>query len=118
MPYDISHPTIQKIHREWKKTTALHNSYAIKNEFHQQQRMDDWTNELRDIDTAFRKCIENAEKDLEREEAERYAMEQEETEMREAIAREKRNKRNAKKETKPPAVPTRISRRILARNWN
>ncbi len=118
MPYDISNPFIKRIYREWQKATTAHKSYAVKNKFHQERRMDDWTNELRNTDTEFRKRIENAEKDLEREEAERYAMEQEETEMRKVIAREKRKKRNDEKETKPSAVPTRISRRILVRNWN
>jgi len=73
--------------------------------------MIDWTNELRNIDSDFRKRIENAIKDLEREEAEQHAMEQEETEMRKVIAREKREKRKLEKKNKPPAVPTRFSRR-------
>ena len=52
--------------------------------------MDDWTNELRGIDTDFRNRIENAIRDLEREETERHLMEQQEIEMHKAIAREKR----------------------------
>ena len=61
--------------------------------------MDDWTNELRGIDTDFRNRIENAIRDLEREETERHLMEQQEIEMRKAIAREKREKRRLEKKS-------------------
>lgn len=111
MPYDISHPFINIIHLEWKRTIATHKSYVVKNRFHKERRMDDWTNELRKIDTDFRKRIENAVRDLEREEAEQRAMEQEEIETRKVIAREKREKRKLEKKSRPPAVGTRVSRR-------
>lgn len=118
MPYDISHPVIMRIHREWKKATTKHKSYAVKNKFHQELRMDEWSNELKNINSDFRKRVEDTFKDIEREEAEHNAMEQEEIEMRRFLNREKRQKRNDEKETKPSVVPTRISKRILVRNWN
>jgi len=49
--------------------------------------------------------------DLEREEAERFAMEQEEINMRKEIAREKREKRRAEKEHKIAVGTVRVSRR-------
>ena len=112
MPYDISHPFIKRLYLQWKRTIKVHKSYVVKNKFHQERRMIDWTNELRNIDSDFRKRIENAIKDLEREEAEQRAMEQEETEMRKVIAREKREKRKLEKKNKPPSVGTRVSRRL------
>jgi hypothetical protein len=78
MTYDVSHPVIWKIHREWKNATIAHKSYTIKNKYHQERRMDEWSNVIKNIDADFRGRIENATKDLEREEAERFAMEQEE----------------------------------------
>jgi hypothetical protein len=116
MPYDISNPFIKKIHREWQKATTTHKSYAVKNKFHKERRMDDWTNELRNIDTEFRKRIENAEKNLKREEAERYEMEQEEIQMRKEIMREKREKRRAEKEYKIAVGTVRVSRRRVGGN--
>lgn len=74
--------------------------------------MDDWTNELRGIDTDFRNRIENAIRDLEREETERHLMEQQEIEMHKAIAREKREKRRLEKKSTPPVVGMRVSRRL------
>jgi hypothetical protein len=112
MPYDISHPFIKRLYLQWKRTIAVHKSYVVKNKFHQERRMDDWTNELRGIDTDFRNRIENAIRDLEREETERHLMEQQEIEMRKAIAREKREKRRLEKKSTPPAVGMRVSRRL------
>lgn len=112
MPYDISHPFIKSLYLQWKRNIDVHKSYVVKNKFYQERHMIDWTNELRNIASDFRKRIENAIKDLEREEAEQRAMEQEETETRKAIAREKREKRKLEKKSKPPAVATRFSRRL------
>ena len=117
-PHDISHPFIKMIHREWKKATTKHKSYTVKNQFHQELRMDEWSNELKNINSDFRKRVEDTFKDIEREEAEHNAMEQEEIEMRRFLNREKRQKRNVDKKQKIPVVPTRISKRILVSNWN
>ena len=111
MTYDISHPFIKRIHREWQKATAAHKSYAVKNKYHQERRMTEWSDVLKNIDTDFRGRIEIAMNDLEREEAERFAMEQEEINMRKEIAREKREKRRAEKEHKIAVGTVRVSRR-------
>ena len=118
MPYDISHPVIMRIHREWKKATTKHKSHAVKNKFHQELQMDEWSNELKNINSDFRKRVEDTFKDIEREEAEHNAMEQEEIEMRRFLNREKRQKRNVDKKQKIPVMPTPISKRILVSNWN
>ena len=115
MPYDISNPVIMRIHREWKKAIIKHKSYAVKNKFHQEQRMDEWSNELKNIDSDFRKRVENAFKDFEREEAERIAMEQEDTEMCRFLNLEKRQKRKLNKKQKIPVLPTRFSARNLSK---
>ena len=71
--------------------------------------MTEWSDVLKNIDTDFRGRIEIAMNDLEREEAERFAMEQEEINMRKEIAREKREKRRAEKVVADGTV--RVSRR-------
>ena len=64
-PHDISHPFIKMIHREWKKATTKHKSYTVKNQFHQEQRIDEWSNELKTIDSDFRnRNVEDAVKDM------------------------------------------------------
>ena len=50
------------VEKEWKSEIKKHNSYAVKNKFHKERKMDDWNAKLNSMNADYRKKLKSIEK--------------------------------------------------------
>ena len=63
MPITLANSQDRAIFREWKKEVHDHNKYLVKNSYFKQRRMDEWEQELKNIDTKYRNLLKEASKE-------------------------------------------------------
>lgn len=93
-----------KIEREWKKTLREHNSYRVRNAYHQKKDMDGWNKKQQEINNQYRKQLKDLEKEANKKHMELEQMRKEEERILK-IAEEKKKeaakiKRKINKEKK------------------
>jgi hypothetical protein len=93
-----------EIEREWKKTLRQHNSYRVRNAYHQKKDMDGWNKKQQEIDNHYRKILKDLEKEANKKHMELEKMRKEEERILK-IAEEKKKeaakmKRKINKEKK------------------
>ena len=68
----------RELHREWKETLRKHNSYLVRNKYHQKKDMDGWNKKQQEINSHYRKQLKELENDAKERNTELMKMQEEE----------------------------------------
>ena len=68
----------RKVHREWKETLRKHNSYLVRNKYHQKKDMDGWNKKQQEINSHYRKQLKELENEAKERNTELMKMQEEE----------------------------------------
>ena len=90
MPITLASIEERVIFREWKKEVHNHNRYFVKNAYFKQRRMDEWEQELKNIDTQYRNLLKEASKERMEKENENIKLVREQEIYDEALLEQKR----------------------------
>ena len=90
MPITLANSQERAIFREWKKEVHDHNKYLVKNSYFKQRRMDEWEQELKNIDTKYRNLLKEASKERIEKEKENIKLVREQEVYDEALLEQKR----------------------------
>ena len=119
MPITLASIEERVIFREWKKEVHNHNRYLVKNSYFKQRRMDEWEQELKNIDTQYRNLLKEASKERMEKEKENIKLVREQEVYDEALLEQKRKhlrQRRAQLVEDRSHAPVRRSTRIRELN--
>lgn len=119
MPITLASIEERVVFREWKKTIDAHKHYSVKNSYFKQRRMDEWEQELKNIDTQYRNLLKEASKERMEKEKENIKLVREQEVYDEALLEQKRKhlrQRRAQLVEERSHTPVRRSTRIRELN--
>lgn len=119
MPITLASIEERVIFREWKKEVHNHNRYLVKNSYFKQRKMDEWEQELKNIDTKYRNLLKEASKERMEKEKENIKLVREQEVYDEALLEQKRKhirQRRAQLVEERNHAPVRRSTRIRELN--
>ena len=88
----------RKVHREWKETLRKHNSYLVRNKYHQKKDMDGWNKKQQEINSHYRKQLKELENEAKERNTELMKMQEEEARILKIAEAKKKEAEIKKKE--------------------